>query len=320
MIQEITGEDGFVCVDYNKVKKELKLSSKLCVHVDEMPKCLLSQKEITQPVIASDGQLYDKASLSTYLAMGNNISFVTRLPFQDISPGHKYKLVRVSCKIKLRSLLHPQKVLKNHNSLVFIARTKNNQDDAVIFVEKRIQHDNPMKCGGGYGQISSYQLRPVDFDSSRKVEIRQQTLTGLAYSEVTQARLFEHYGVDTQQLLARSFISPEPKTKALERAIAEDIVRAEAGSIQYYKYAGKAGIRLWTALWFVTGYNSCNWARSLLHKAHVLQSYAMLYDRNYKLQPIVHRRLVEFLFGATPDRIFPAIENDSQTPVKEASR
>ncbi|OGO91123.1 MAG: hypothetical protein A3F10_01455 [Coxiella sp. RIFCSPHIGHO2_12_FULL_42_15] len=304
-----TNQEEFHCIRYSEIRQFLiktktdKIMQPLCVHVNDAPLCPISRKEIQQPVLASDGVLYEKESLVKKLSSTQAVSSFTQKPFEEMIPQGKYQMIRLACKYTTRSLLHPEKNLTPEKSLVLFARSTISEDHGLLFVEKRLLHEMENEQYN-YGQIDMYHLRPVDI-KTRKVEIEQKTWKNLEYSMLSRASLLNPFEIDATELAARSYYMTPPQLFALENRIFSDQERAKKGLILYYKYSNKASILAWVKFWGEVAYNSCNWAVEILHHTNLLTGNQVKFDKNFKFEPLQPRPMRSFFLGATPNRVAP---------------
>ncbi len=144
-------QDPWICVPYESVQQHIQADPanqrSLCVHVHCIPLCGRSDAPIQSPVLAADGILYEKSAIIEYLQL-SNVSPVKRTPLQskNLIPVRVASLQSISSKIGIGKCA----TLTQEQPLVLVCRVRNEEDTALIIVERQVEH--------GYGLLEVHRF------------------------------------------------------------------------------------------------------------------------------------------------------------------
>jgi len=264
----------------------LKADKPLCIHLPEMPKCCCSRYEVKNPVVASDGYIYDKLALDRYLK-SSNIS-----PKTGEILKNEYQEVRLLVANQRRSKLDPRQYFDSRNSIVLVCRNRNRDESATLMIETSNSE--------GRASILAYQFQGNNLNDD--VTITSEEITDLNYSKSTTLSLLSQYGVDEPQAQGRAFVCTSEVITKLEKLISEDRDLANKKILRYCYRAGKGFYLLKDLIFSEIRHNACTWIRNVLHRAEILETARINFDREWGL---LINPATDFIMGAIPDRVLP---------------
>lgn len=260
----------------------------LCLHCNTIPICPHAMEPILEPILFHDGKLYDREWLEAYLKVKNRLDSSVMIP------------VVISCSGAMTSKLDPRKIIHRDQSVIFIGRSNNNDDTAILMIEKQNKH--------GAGSICAFKFIRELPDQS-KASLFQENFSDFQYSKITTQFLLDRFNIDSTQVKVRTLTCNRERRLNLETLIRSDEEKIQNGIYRYAYRSEKLVISLFGVFKSVSYYNSCSWARSALQRAAILSTPGIDFDREYRLRSNPMR---EKLLGATIDHVLPVIKNSGE--------
>lgn len=256
----------------------------LCLHVTSTPTCPIGDEPV---LLKTDGLLYDKEWLQEFLKQTSQLNPDNLIP------------VSIATSEEMISKLDTRKKLLRGEAIIFIGRKNNNDDEALVMIEKQDTH--------GTGIITIYQFRREQSNSDKAI-LHQENFSGLGYSNTTTRFLLSQYNIDAKQLKVRTFLCATDQLRQVEETIHNDEQRIINGTYRYAYRSEKFIVNLFSVFRRVSFYNSCTWGRSLLQRTGVLNTPGINFDRDYRVRKVEFNSTRAFFLGATPDSVLPTLK------------
>lgn len=229
---------------------------------------------------------------------------------------HDQQVVCFSCTGSIPSKMNTHETIETDHSLVGIFRKEDEEPTTFLMIEKKDKN----LCG----RINVYQFihTPKKILAAESLVIQKTPIHHEDYAQLTQAKLLQRYGLNREQVRARTFKVTQEKSNTLKELIKRDQQRVETKNLRYAARAGKILIETYGFLagLFSGGleyHNEASWCIGILIQANILNNRSELkYDREYTIpQPISWGTL---FLGQTPNRVLP-LPKKSTTPSHSGS-
>ncbi len=283
----------------------------VCVHVETVPCCTLAidqhdAQPLSHAVVSTDFHLYEQAALNYWartqvIDASEAAEAINPLTFVTFSPQVQYP-VQFSCANGLPSKLDPRYVVSQTKPLLGIYRNRRLTDQSILVVEQLNAH--------GCGQLTVYSFQADQRASGQKAAILEDQFTGLDYATLAPSACLSCYGIDIDQLQARTFSSTTHAVATLKRYIEQDRQAIDAGKVAYQYRADKLLVSFFAWTVGVNYYNAASWCVSVLTRANLLK--AVRFDDEYRIPSC--QSWGSRLFG-TPDNALPLPELSSSHAV-----
>lgn len=205
---------------------------------------------------------------------------------------NEYQEVRLLVANQRRSKLDPRHYFDSNNSIVLVCRNKNKDDSTTLMIE--------FSNSEGRASILVYQFQGNTLNED--VTITFDEINDLNYSKSTTLSLLSQYGVDESQAQGRAFVCTSEVITKLEKLISEDRDLANKKILRYCYRAGKGFYLLKDLFFNEIRHNACTWIRNLLHRAEILETARINFDKEWSL---LINPATDFFMGAIPNRVLP---------------